>query len=141
MVNGNYSPMLSRTQLPKGTISTKMQKERKVAKLAINRQFGYSQNGRGTFSEFLIFFSSWLYLSIPRSSDLKAAPKYPKSCPEIIQNHHFGPPYLRPWGPPKYFNFGYELVGPYQSNDYDMVSFTDFRSVRACNTYAAGHVK
>ena len=60
---------------------------------------------------------------------------------EIIQNHHFGPTYLRPWGPPKYFNFGYELVGPYQSNDYDMGSFTDFRSVRACNTYAAGHVK
>ena len=32
-------------------------------------------------------------------------------------------------------------MGPYQSNDYDMGSFTDFRSVRACNTYAAGHVK
>ena len=31
-------------------------------------------------------------------------------------------------------------MGPYQRNDYDIGSFTDFRSVRACNTYAAGHV-
>ena len=30
---------------------------------------------------------------------------------------------------------------PYQSNDYDMGSFADFRSVRACHTYAAVHVK
>ena len=34
--------------------------------------FGYSQNGGGTFSEFLIFFSPLLYLLITTSSILKA---------------------------------------------------------------------
>ena len=35
--------------------------------------FGYSQNCGGTFSDFLIFFSPWLYLRITTSSSLKAA--------------------------------------------------------------------
>ena len=34
-------------------------------------RFGYSQNGGGTFSDFLIFFSPWLYLLITTSSSLK----------------------------------------------------------------------
>ena len=41
--------------------------------LALLGDFGYSQNGGGTFSDFLIFFSPWLYLLITTSSSLKAA--------------------------------------------------------------------
>ena len=33
---------------------------------------GYSKNGGGTFSDFLIFFYPWLYLLITTSSSLKA---------------------------------------------------------------------
>ena len=40
--------------------------------LALLGDFGYSQNGGGTFSDFLIFFSPWLYLLITTSSSLKA---------------------------------------------------------------------
>jgi len=41
--------------------------------VAVLGDFGYSQNGGGTFSDFLIFFSPWLYLLITTSSSLKAA--------------------------------------------------------------------
>ena len=41
--------------------------------LALLGDFGYSQNSGGTFSDFLIFFSPWLYLLIITSSSLKAA--------------------------------------------------------------------
>ena len=41
--------------------------------LALLGDFGYSQNGGGTFSAFLILFSPWLYLLIITSSSLKAA--------------------------------------------------------------------
>ena len=41
--------------------------------VALLGDFGYSQNGGGTFSDFLIFFSPWLYLLITTSSSLKAA--------------------------------------------------------------------
>ena len=41
--------------------------------VALLGDFGYSQNGGGTFSAFLIFFSPWLYLLIITSSSLKAA--------------------------------------------------------------------
>ena len=40
--------------------------------LALLGDFGYSQNGGGTLSDFLIFFSPWLYLLITKSSSLKA---------------------------------------------------------------------
>ena len=40
--------------------------------VAVLGDFGYSQNGGGTFSDFLIFFSPWLYLLITTSSSLKA---------------------------------------------------------------------
>ena len=62
--------------------------------LALLGDFGYSQNGGGTFSDFLIFFSPWLYLLITTSSSLKAADQYPKSSPKVAQNHHFGLPFL-----------------------------------------------
>ena len=41
--------------------------------LALLGDFGYSQNGGGTFSDFLIFFSPLLYLLITKSTSLKAA--------------------------------------------------------------------
>ena len=40
--------------------------------VALLGDFGYSQNGGGTFSDFWIFFSPWLYLLITTSSSLKA---------------------------------------------------------------------
>ena len=41
--------------------------------LALLGDFGYSQNGGGTFSDFLIFLSPLLYLLITTRSSLKAA--------------------------------------------------------------------
>ena len=75
------------------------------------------------------------------SSGPKAAPKYYKSCLQITPKHYFGPPYLRPWAPRDIETLVVSWGRPYQSNDYDMGSFADFRSVRACHTYAAVHVK
>ena len=46
-------------------------KAQKWGFLALLGDFGYSQNGGGTFSDFLIFFSPWLYLLITTSSSLK----------------------------------------------------------------------
>ena len=65
--------------------------------VALLGEFGYSQNGGGTFSDFFIFFSPLLYVLITTSSSLKAVDKYPKSCPQVTQNHHFGSPLLIPW--------------------------------------------
>ena len=48
------------------------QKAPKNPIVAVLGDFGYSQNGGGTFSDFLIFFSPWLYLLITTSSSLKA---------------------------------------------------------------------
>ena len=52
---------------------TKITKCHKNPIVALLGDFGYSQNGGGTFSDFLIFFSPWLYLLITTSSSLKAA--------------------------------------------------------------------
>ena len=47
--------------------------------LALLGDFGYSQNGGGTFSDFLIFFSPWLYLLITTNVALRTG----KGPPDI----------------------------------------------------------
>ena len=108
--------------------------------VALFGDFGYSQNGGGTFSDFLIFFSPWLYLLITTSSSLKAVEQYPKSSPKVAQNHHFGLPFLSPWVSWRIFTFGSGLWGSYQRYDKNMGSFCDFGCVRVCHTQAANHV-
>ena len=73
---------------------------------ALFGDFDYSQNNGGTFSDFLIFFSPWLFLLIHTSSSLKPLDKYPKSCPQVTQNHHFSPPFLSPLVIRSIFTFG-----------------------------------
>ena len=59
-------------KVPKKISSQKSGKKYHWGFLALLGDFGYSQNGGGTFSDFLIFFSPWLYLLITTSSSLKA---------------------------------------------------------------------
>ena len=101
-------------------------KAQKWGFLALLGDFGYSQNGGGTFSNFLIFFSPLLYLLITTSSSLKLVDKYPKSCPQVTQNPHFGSPFLSPWVSRRIFTFGSGLWGSYQRYNDDMRSFCDF---------------
>ena len=56
-----------------GSCLTPFGVDQKKPIVALFGDFGYSQNGGGTFSDFLIFFSPWLYLLITTSSSLKAA--------------------------------------------------------------------
>ena len=117
--------------------------EKKISKnqRVYPHHFGCSQNGGGTFFDFLIFFSPWLYLLITTSSSLKAVEQYPKSSPKVAQNHHFGLPFLSPWVSWRIFTFGSGLWGSYQRYDKNMGSFCDFGCVRVCHTQPANHVK
>ena len=93
---------------------------------ALFGDFDYSQNNGGTFSDFLIFFSPWLYLLITTSSSLKLVDKYPKSWPQVTQNPHFGSPFLSPWVSRRIFTFCSGLWGSYQRYDNNMGSLWDF---------------
>ena len=100
---------------------------------ALFGDFDYSQNNGGTFSDFLIFFSPWLFLLIHTSSSLKPLDKYPKSCPQVTQNHHFSPPFLSPLVIRSIFTFGSGLWGSYWRYDDNMGSFCDFGCRWACH--------
>ena len=94
---GTLSKKICYTYKVKGYIQLNRACGLKKTILKILGDFGYSQNGGGTLSDFLILSSPWLYLHLPTCWSPKPAHKYPKSCPQFTQNHQFGSPYLSLW--------------------------------------------
>ena len=69
---GTLSKKICYTYKVKGYIQLNRACGLKKTILKILGDFGYRQNGGGTLSDFLIYFSPWLYLLITTSSSLKA---------------------------------------------------------------------